>query len=142
MGPLGFIGSLLKPVRKILNVVGITQEQKTEIDVALNTLENEFALAHLELQKELVAAQSSIIVAEIQSESWITRNWRPLLMVTYASLIVSIAFGIADPVALSKVPGALWTMITAGTSGYIVSRGLEKGAATPVVNLVKKLAGL
>ena len=40
-----------------------------------------------ELSLRLVERQADIIQSEAQSESWLTRNWRPLTMLTFVALI-------------------------------------------------------
>ncbi|MBI9081933.1 MAG: hypothetical protein JEY79_19605, partial [Pseudodesulfovibrio sp.] len=38
---------------------------------------------------KLVEAQASIIVAEAQGESWLQRNWRPVLMMSIVAIVVN-----------------------------------------------------
>ena len=55
-----------------------------------------------QIQKQLIVtkstelkAQAKIVLAEAQG-SWQQRNWRPLLMVTFAGLVVAHWFGFTD----------------------------------------------
>ena len=76
--------------------------------------------------KELEAA-ASIIVAEAQGESWLQRNWRPLLMVLFGTIIANNymlvpIFG--TPAA--EIPPDMWDLLKLGVGGYVVGRTAEK----------------
>ena len=76
--------------------------------------------------KELEAA-ASIIVAEAQGESWLQRNWRPLLMVLFGAIIANNymlvpIFG--TPAA--EIPPDMWDLLKLGVGGYVVGRTAEK----------------
>lgn len=82
---------------------------------------------------EKMIAQSNIIVAEAQSESSLTRLWRPLTMLAFVSIIVNNyilapylkSFGLAIPTL--EITPFMWHAIDIGLAGYITSRGVEKG---------------
>ncbi len=76
--------------------------------------------------KELESA-ASIIVAEAQGESWLQRNWRPLLMVLFGTIIANNymlvpIFG--TPAA--EIPPDMWDLLKLGVGGYVVGRTAEK----------------
>lgn len=73
-----------------------------------------------------VNAQRDVIVAEAQSESWITRNWRPLTMLTFVSLLVAKWFGWTAPGISEDQQLALLDIIKYGLSGYVAGRSAEK----------------
>ena len=79
-----------------------------------------------------------IILAEAQGESWLQRNWRPLLMVTIVAIIannyllapyINAMFG-GNAVPLLALPERLWDLMTLGVGGYIAGRSGEKMLAT------------
>lgn len=78
------------------------------------------------------AAKSEVVVAEVKGESWMQRNWRPLLMMVFIALIINnyilvpylVAFGV--PVNMLPLPPEMWTLLTVGVGGYIVGRSGEK----------------
>lgn len=74
-------------------------------------------------------AAARILVAEAQSESWLTRSWRPLFMVTFMVMLLSYWFGYVPPNLLGEMPpiiAEIFTLIKIGIGGYIPMRGLEK----------------
>ena len=72
---------------------------------------------------KLDLAGASIVKAEAAGESWLQRNWRPILMLT----IVSIIFNnyvlapylslFTDKVAILDLPGGLWALLNVGVGG-------------------------
>lgn len=73
-----------------------------------------------------VKAQRDVIVAEAQSESWITRNWRPLTMLTFVGLLVAKWFGFTAPGVTEAEQLSLMEIIKYGLSGYVAGRSAEK----------------
>jgi len=75
--------------------------------------------------KELEAA-SSVIKAEASSESWITRSWRPITMLTFVGLVAAHWLGYTAPNITPEEIAALLDIVKIGLGGYMVSRGAEK----------------
>ena len=77
--------------------------------------------------KEIEAA-ASIIAAEAGGESWLQRNWRPLLMCLFGLIIannylVVPLFG----TPMADIPPDMWELLKLGVGGYVVGRSVEKG---------------
>jgi hypothetical protein len=76
-------------------------------------------------------AAAKIIVAEAQGESWLQRNWRPLLMVMFGVIIANNYLVVPlfnTPAAL--IPPDMWDLLKLGVGGYVVGRTVEKGLKT------------
>jgi hypothetical protein len=80
-------------------------------------------------------AQKSVLVAEIQGESWIQRNWRPAIMMMFGAIIannyiifpyLSLFDSTKDAVTQLDLPVVMWECLKLGLSGYIVGRSAEK----------------
>ena len=87
----------------------------------------------LELQSqnglaELQAA-TSFILAEANG-SWLQRNWRPVMMVTFTALIVARWFGFSAPNLTPEEYIKLWDIVQLGIGGYVLGRTGEKIAET------------
>lgn len=81
--------NLLKAVPDFIKgAFGIVDKFVTDKDKAIE-LKLELAMRANDLQSQILSAQESIIVAEAQSSSLLTRNWRPLTMLTFTALIVA-----------------------------------------------------
>lgn len=126
MGIFSIIGSALKPLVKLVDDVHTSTEEKLELKAVLDKIANDLAVAGMEHDRALAEAQASIIIAEAKSGSWITRSWRPLMMMMFGVLIMLIATGLMDVEALAAVPDKLWNLISIGLGGYIVGRSAEK----------------
>ncbi|MBC8267611.1 MAG: hypothetical protein H8E36_02580 [Rhodospirillaceae bacterium] len=77
--------------------------------------------------KEIEAA-ASIIAAEANGESWLQRNWRPLLMCLFGLIIANnylIVPLLGTPMA--TIPPDMWELLKLGVGGYVVGRSVEKG---------------
>jgi hypothetical protein len=99
-----------------------------------------------ELEQELVAGltketeqAASVIIAETRSEDWLTRNWRPVLMLSLLGLLMVV--GVLVPFAellaghpipyqprWQALPPEFWNFLSIGMGGYIGGRSLEKVA--------------
>ena len=132
MGIFDFIGSIIKPVADLIDNVSTTDEERLQLKNKLTTIQNEFGAKLLEYQSKLTEAQSNIIVAEAKGQSWLQRNWRPLLMISITAILVNnyILFPyismFTDKVTMLEFPGGLWTLLTTGVGGYIIGRSGEK----------------
>lgn len=81
-----------------------------------------------ELSLRLVERQADIIQSEAQSESWLTRNWRPLTMLTFVALIVADWLGYSAPNLPPEMKEKLYSIVETGLMGYIIARSVEKVA--------------
>lgn len=118
------------PVSKVLDAHVTDLELRGKLAAELE----QQTLAHLSKSAELGAG---VVLAEIQSEHWLTRSWRPLLMVILmgflllAGLIlplVDLIVGHAIPFLprWQVLPAGFWDFLTIGMGGYIGGRSLEK----------------
>jgi CBS domain containing-hemolysin-like protein len=116
------VGLVGKAIDKAVPDASQAQELKARVT------EHVMALGATELQGAI-----AIILAEVQGESWLQRNWRPLLMLTCIAIIANNyvlypylkLFFAAAP--LLELPDALWELLKIGVGGYVVGRSVEKG---------------
>lgn len=73
-----------------------------------------------------LTARADIIKAEAESQSWVARNWRPLLMLTFGALIVARWFGWTAPNLSQEEYLKLWDIVQLGIGGYVIGRSVEK----------------
>lgn len=137
MGILGSVdvGKALEGVGSIIDNLKTTDDERSKAKAALIKVENDLTARVLQYESTLARAQRDVLVAEAQSQSWIARNWRPILMLCITFLLVhkyflfpylSSWFGIPDLL----FPDALFTLLTVGVGGYVVGRSGEKIAKT------------
>ena len=75
--------------------------------------------------KELEGA-IKIITAEASGESWLQRNWRPLLMLWFAGLVGAHWLGYTPPNLPESVVVNLLDIVQVGVGGYVLGRSAEK----------------
>ncbi|MBL4747331.1 MAG: hypothetical protein JKY17_00610 [Magnetovibrio sp.] len=115
------IGPLLSGVLGIIDKAVEDKDQAAVIKAKFNEL------AVTGEMKELESA-AKIIIAEAQGDSWLQRNWRPLLMVMFGIIIANnylIAPIFNTPPA--DIPPDMWDLLKLGVGGYVVGRSVEKG---------------
>lgn len=122
MSILSFIGDIFKPAAELVDSLHTSSEEKLELANRLAEIENNVKMKTLDLQSQMIEAQSKVIVAEAQGQSWMQRNWRPLTMLTFLGLVILDSFALlANPLS-----GEAWTLLQIGLGGYVVGRSAEK----------------
>ena len=106
---------------KVLDIVDDVVEDKDEA----NRLKFEIQRQLIENKSSELEAAAKIVLAEAQG-GWLQRNWRPLLMVTFAGLIVAHWFGFTAPNIPESVQNSLLNIVMVGVGGYVVGRSGEK----------------
>lgn len=110
------IGSLFKTVDKVI-------DNKAEGDKIKAKIQEQLLAGEL---KELEGA-AKIIETEAKG-GFLQRNWRPLMMLTFAGLMVAHWFGFTAPNIPESVQNSLLNIIMIGIGGYTVGRSAEKVA--------------
>jgi hypothetical protein len=121
------------PVTRILDayIKDTELRRKLEADLHARLVEH--------LGKEM-ALEQSIILAEIGSDSWLTKTWRPLLMLSLLGFLgfVGLLLPLADLLAgrtlpfnprWNALPPEFWNFLSVGIGGYVGGRSLEKIAS-------------
>ena len=108
---------------KVLDIVDDVVEDKD----AANNLKFQIQKQLIETKSTELEAQAKIVLAEAQG-SWLRRNWRPLLMVTFAGLVVAHWFGFTAPDIPESVQNSLLNIVMIGVGGYFMGRSAEKVA--------------
>jgi len=122
-----------KIIEKTLDVIDELVEDKDKKSELKNALSIAIAKIDAKEFEALIRSQKEIIISEIKGESWLQKNWRPGLMALFGLIIFnnyilnpyfSALFGIH---IMIEIPPSMWNLLKIGVSGYIVSRGAEKG---------------
>lgn len=116
----------LDPISAVLGIGGKLidrlwpdPEQKAQAQIALLELAQKGELTEF-------TARAEIVKAEAASSHWLAANWRPILMLTFGSLIVARWFGWAAPNLSEAEYLKLWSIVEFGLGGYVVGRSVEK----------------
>lgn len=122
---LNLIGALAGPVISgLFSAVDQAVEDKDQANVIKARLQ-EMVLTG---QMREIEEAARVIRAEATGESWLQRNWRPLLMCLFGVIIANNYIVVplfATPKA--EIPPDMWELLKLGVGGYVVGRSVEKG---------------
>lgn len=130
---LGLVGNIFKPAVDLIDELHTSDEEKLKAKAAMMALENQVTTQILDLQKAEVESAKDIIVAEAKGESWLQRNWRPVLMMLFGVIIANNYIinpwlsALFDINVVMAVPEHMWSLLKLGVGGYVMGRSAEKG---------------
>lgn len=147
----GFLSKVLGAgVKETVDSIGnaIDKIDRSDEKLALQLKYRELLInmegACINYERALLASRSKIIESEAKGESWLQRNWRPILM----CICMSIIFTNYVLVPFFNIPEAvldehIWGLMELGMGGYIAGRSLEKISQHlgPVLTNVKRKRG-
>ena len=113
------IRSLLHPILHIIDKNILDKDLAEKIKATLTT--QGFDLMRKELQ-----AQKSVLNTEVSGDSWLQKNWRPILMLVFTVLMVAYWLGFAGKNLSEETIANLLSIIKIGISGYVIGRSAEK----------------
>jgi hypothetical protein len=128
MGILDFLG-ITKSISEVVDSIGEAIDRNSLSDEEQLELRNDFKELKnktLELEHEAILVQADIINTESKGESWLQKNWRPLMMMLFMGLILSYWFGFSPPNLTEAIIIKLFSLVELGIGGYIVGRSAEK----------------
>src|SRR5260370_23601748 len=126
MGDGGIIG-------KVLDKCLVDATKKAELAAA-------FAQEFMAQSAALDMAAADIIKAEAPSGGWLTRSWRPIVMLTFTALIVLRWLGWSAPALGEAEVLGLWAIGEVGLGGSSIGRSGEK-MAPAIADAVKGVMG-
>jgi hypothetical protein len=100
---------------------------KLDLQLKYKALLSQIEGAFVDYEGKLLENRSQIVQSETKGESWLQRNWRPMLML----MCMFIVFNNYVLVPYFKIPsvildGHIWDLIQMGVTGYVAGRSLEK----------------
>ena len=135
-------GLMSGPISKVLDayIKDTELRRKLQADLEVN-LTN-----HLGKSLEL---EQTVVLEEVRSEHWLTRSWRPILMLSLLGFLVfvGIVLPLADLVAgyslpfnprWQALPPQFWDFLSIGVGGYIGGRSLEKIAGQVIAPKLRR----
>ncbi len=128
---LGIISKITKPLTNLIDDLHTSKEEKLLIRNELERIQNDLAKELVDYASQEMNAQKEIIIAEIK-EGWLSRNWRPCLMMIIVGIIANnfVLFPylslFTDKVVILDLPKELYDLMQIGVGGYIIGRSGEK----------------
>ena len=82
------------------------------------------------------AVQAEVIKTEMKGESWLQRNWRPIVMLNLCRVLLVIRWtGVSSFHIALELEMGLLEIVKLGLSGYVVGRSVEKTAGVITENI-------
>lgn len=101
MSIFNWIGSLFEPAAKLVDDLHFSGEEKAEAKAKQAELKNKLAQIEakvatrtLDLQSQIIEANSKIAIAEQQHGNWLSKSWRPLCSLGSFGMLVLMGSGI------------------------------------------------
>ena len=114
----------MKPITDVVNAIGgliggltLPAREKKELEAKMQELV-------YEREREMVEAQASVVRAEA-SGNWLQRSWRPLVMLTFAGIVL---VGTFTSLPILADTSRFWDLLEIGLGGYVIGRSGEKMA--------------
>lgn len=126
MSILTILAGAMEPVTKLISEFIEDPDKANQLRTTLAAAQLDLQGKMIEQESELNKARGAIIVAEAQSTSWITANWRPVTMLTFVGLVVAKWLGFTMEGVDPALELELMSLIKIGLGGYVVGRSAEK----------------
>lgn len=126
MSLLSLVKDIFKPAAELIDAVHTSTAEKLDAKAKMLAIQAEFLSYALDFETKALEAKMSIILAETKSESWITRNWRPVTMLAFVGAVLGYWFGLTPDSVSEEAVLAMFSLVKIGLGGYVVGRSVEK----------------
>lgn len=132
IGAQDLIEKVFDGIIGVVDELDISGDKKAELHKELAQLQQEAKKEANRHEEEIKSLQRDVLLAEIQGDSWLQRNWRPIFMFVLIAivannfLIAPYADAMFGSSVMLELPSHLWTLITTAMGGYIGLRTFEK----------------
>ncbi|MCE9932763.1 3TM-type holin [Aeromonas salmonicida] len=121
------LSSVFETVSNVVSgTVGKFIEDKDKAKELETALTAQLTTSVVELMGRELDAQKSVIVAEAQGESWLQRNWRPIIMIALSTMVCIYWMGWTHQELDQPVILKILDIVQIGLGGYIGGRTAEK----------------
>ena len=114
---MGVLQNVIREIGDIVNRLSVSSREKQKIQEEIQSLVYRY-------KSELVREQSAAVGDEMRG-NWLQRSWRPLVMLTFAAVIL---IGTFTNISILSDTSRFWDLLEIGLGGYVVGRSGEKMA--------------
>lgn len=130
----GFLSKILGTgAKEVVDSIGTAidkidkSDEKLELQLKYKELLINIEGACIDYESKLLEGKTKIIESEAKGESWLQRNWRPLLMcicmfIVFNNYVLVPYFNLP----VTTLDDHIWTLMDLGVGGYVAGRSLEK----------------
>lgn len=110
----------------IIGLIGKAVDKAVPDKTQAEQLKSQITLAAMQQDQAELQGAIQVITAEAQGESWLQRNWRPMLMLWFAGLVGAHWLGFTPQSLPENVVINLLDIVQVGIGGYVLGRSGEK----------------
>lgn len=110
----------------IIGLIGKSIDKAIPDKDQAEQLKAQITLAAMNQDHSELEGAVSIITAEATGESWLQRNWRPILMLWFAGLVGAHWLGFTPKNLSDEIVSDLLNIVQVGIGGYVIGRSGEK----------------
>lgn len=122
MSFLQIVSAIFQPVADVIEHILPSGDARVKLQQTILQAQMQAADQLMDYEKQLLEAQSSIVKAEAQGNSWLQRSWRPVTMLTFLALVVADSLGLLP----FRLAAEAWELLKIGLGGYVIGRSVEK----------------
>jgi hypothetical protein len=118
-----------KTIESIGNVIDTIDKSDEKLSLQLKFKELLIGIQEkfVAYESTLLEKQSEVVLAEAKGESWLQRNWRPMLMLLCMYIVLNnYVFVPYFSLPMVVLDDHIWTLMEMGVTGYVAGRSLEK----------------
>jgi hypothetical protein len=130
----GFLSKILGTgAKEVVDSIGTAidkidkSDKKLELQLKYKELLINIEGACIDYESKILDSKTKIIESEAKGESWLQRNWRPLLMcvcifIVFNNYVLVPYFNLP----VTNLDDNIWRLMDLGVGGYVAGRSLEK----------------
>ena len=113
---------MVEGVKNVVSAVGEVIDRLTLPAREKKQLETDLLRIFIEWEKRVMEAQAAVLTEEARG-TWLQRSWRPLVMLTFALIVLA---GTFTSLPMLADTSRFWDLLEIGLGGYVVGRSGEK----------------
>ena len=112
---------MVERVKGVVSAVGGVIDRLTLPAREKKQLETDLLRIFIEWEKRVMEAQAAVLTEEARG-TWLQRSWRPLVMLTFALIVLA---GTFTSLPMLADTSRFWDLLEIGLGGYVVGRSGE-----------------
>ncbi|MBC5621599.1 MULTISPECIES: 3TM-type holin [Butyricimonas] len=113
---------MVERVKGVVSAVGGVIDRLTLPAREKKQLETDLMRIFIEWEKRVMEARAAVLTEEARG-TWLQRSWRPLVMLTFALIVLA---GTFTSLPMLADTSRFWDLLEIGLGGYVVGRSGEK----------------
>lgn len=122
-----FKSNAVKQIGDVVNGISTTDEEKSKVKNDLTQIVMSMMVAMAQVQGEIIKSETN--------GNLLQRSWRPIVMLTFAGILVAKWLGYTSSDIPLELELNLMSLLKIGLGGYVAGRSLEKIATTVTKNV-------